>query len=253
MLHASGMNDFGFFFGNTDSYVTHPIMKRDRQLLSYSALYSRGLGFLDSSHGISIEDNPDNSRSGVEDDETESTFFLQSRSEDDILLNPHASPTFSSLPSLLKQGLDVAHIHGFVMDRMPLLRSRSNQIATNALGVMHSAVANCDLWYTGLRHDDTNEATRKIHVWRRDSILDHPLTLDYLPYLRAIAHHENIIHGTVNDMMKDDGYLGDSSRGSRRTRSRKHIRRHYLDECTGGQDKTMEDKAQLNWQICTLS
>jgi hypothetical protein len=46
-------------------------------------------------------------------------------------------------------------------------------------------------------------------------------------------------------MMKDDGYLGYSSRGGRRTRtSRKHIRRHYFDECTGGQDKTIEDKAR---------
>jgi hypothetical protein len=245
MLYSSGMNDSGFFFGSTDSYVTHPIMKRDRQLLSYSELYSRGLGFLDSSHGISIEENPDNSRSGVEDDETESSFFLQSRSEDDILLNPHASPTISSLPSLLKQGLDVARSHGFVINRMPMLQSRRSQIATKALGVGHSAIANCDLWYTGLRHDDSDEATRKVHVWRREPILDYPLSLDYLPYLRAIAHHENRINGTVNDMMKDDGNLGESLRSSRRTRtSRKQIRRHYLDECTGGQDKSIEDKAR---------
>jgi hypothetical protein len=245
MLYSSGMNDSGFFFGSTDSYVTHPIMKRDRQLLSYSELYSRGLGFLDSSHGISIEENPDNSRSGVEDDETESSFFLQSRSEDDILLNPHASPTISSLPSLLKQGLDVARSHGFVINRMPMLQSRRSQIATKALGVGHSAIANCDLWYTGLRHDDSDEATRKVHVWQREPILDYPLSLDYLPYLRAIAHHENRINGTVNDMMKDDGNLGESLRSSRRTRtSRKQIRRHYLDECTGGQDKSIEDKAR---------
>lgn len=242
MLYSSGMNDSGFFFGNTDSYVTHPIMKIDRQLLSYSALHSRGLGFLDSS---SIEENPDNSRSGVVDDETESSFFLQLRSEDDILLNPHTSPTISSLPSLLKQGLDVAHSHGFVINRMPLLRLRRSQIATKALGVGHSAVANCDLWYTGLRHDDSDEATRKVHVWRRDCILDYPLSLDYLPYLRAITHHENRINGAVNDMMKDDGNLGELSRSGRRTRtSRKQIRRHYLDECTGGQDKSIEDKAR---------
>lgn len=245
MLYSSGMNDSGFFFGNTDSYLTHPIMKRDRQLLSYSELYSRGLGFLDSSHGISIEENPDNSRSGVEVDEIESSFFLQSRSEDDILLNPHASPTISSLQSLLKQGLDVARSHGFVVNRMPMLQSRRSQIATKALGVGHSAIANCDLWYTGLRHDDSDEATRKVHVWRRESILDYPLSLDYLPYLRAIAHYENRITGTFNDMMKDNGNVGELSRSSRRTRtSRKQIHRHYLDGCTGGQDKTIEDKAQ---------
>ena len=93
--------------------------------------------------------------------------------------------------------------------------------------------------YTGLRHDDSDEAAQKI--WRRDSILDHPLSLDYLPHLRAIAHHERKIRRKVEDMMTENGV---ASRGGRRTRtSRKNIRRHYLDECAGGQDKTIEGKA----------
>jgi hypothetical protein len=95
--------------------------------------------------------------------------------------------------------------------------------------------------YTGLRHDDSDEAVQKKHVWRRDSILDHPLSLDYLPYLRAIAHHERTIRRKVEDMMTENG---DASRSGRRTRtSRKNIHRHYLDECAGGQDKTIEGKA----------
>ena len=95
--------------------------------------------------------------------------------------------------------------------------------------------------YTGLRHDDSDEAAHKKHVWRRDSILDHPLSLDYLPHLRAIAHHERRICEKVIVMMKENG---DTQMGGRRTRtSRKYIRRHYLDECAGGQDKTIERKA----------
>jgi len=147
-LYSSGMNESSFFFGNTDSYDTYPIMRSDRQLLSYSELHSRGLGFLDNS-GCSFEENPDNSKSGTEDEHTESSFLqLQTRVrlEDDILLNSQVPPSFLSLPSLLKQGLDVARSLDFIMDPMPLLRSRRNQIAANALGVMHSAVANCDLW-----------------------------------------------------------------------------------------------------------
>ncbi len=78
------------------------------------------------------------------------------------------------------------------------------------------------------------------HVWRRDSILDRPLSLDYLPHLRAIAHYERRIRGKVENMMKEEA----DTRGGRRTRtSRKNIRRHYLDECAGGQDKTIEGKA----------
>jgi hypothetical protein len=143
------MNESGFFFGNTDSYVTYPITRRDRQLLSYSELHSRGLGFLDNS-GCSFEEHSsDSSKSGMDDEETESSFLqLQTcaRLEDDSLLNPQVSQSFLSLPSLLKQGLGVTRNHGLTMDPTPLLRSRRSQIATNALGVMHSAVANCDLW-----------------------------------------------------------------------------------------------------------
>ncbi len=118
-------------------------MRRDRQLLSYSELHSRGLGFLDNS-GCSLEENSsDNSKSGVEDEETEQTC---ARLEDDSLLNAHVSSSFLSLPSLLKQGLDVTLNHGLTTDPTPLLRSRRSRIATNALGVMHSALANCDLW-----------------------------------------------------------------------------------------------------------
>lgn len=95
--------------------------------------------------------------------------------------------------------------------------------------------------YTGLRHDESDEAAQKTHVWRRDSILDHPLSLDYLPHLRAIAYHERRIREKVIDMMTENG---DTERGGRRTRtSRKHIRRHYLDEIAGGQDKTIDSKA----------
>ena len=79
------------------------------------------------------------------------------------------------------------------------------------------------------------------HVWRRDLILDRPLSLDYLPHLRAIANHERRIRGKVEDVMKENA---DTTRGGRRTRSnRTNIRRHYLDECAGGQDKTIEGKA----------
>ena len=95
--------------------------------------------------------------------------------------------------------------------------------------------------YTGLRHDDSDEAVQKKHIWLRDSILDHPLSLDYLPHLRAIAHHERRLRRKVEDVMRENG---DASRGGRRTRtSRKNVRRHYLDECAGGQDKSIEGKA----------
>ena len=123
-------------------------MRRDRQLLSYSELHSRGLGFLDN-RGCLSEDISDNSKSGMEDEETDSSFLtLRKRvsSEDDILLNPLVFPPYLSLPSLLEQSVYGARNVGLTIDPTQLLRTRSNQTANNALGVMHSAVANCDIW-----------------------------------------------------------------------------------------------------------
>eukprot|EP00579_Thalassiosira_antarctica_P012025 CAMPEP_0201922538 /NCGR_PEP_ID=MMETSP0903-20130614/10548_1 /ASSEMBLY_ACC=CAM_ASM_000552 /TAXON_ID=420261 /ORGANISM="Thalassiosira antarctica, Strain CCMP982" /LENGTH=1589 /DNA_ID=CAMNT_0048459697 /DNA_START=141 /DNA_END=4910 /DNA_ORIENTATION=+ len=240
-LYSTGANESGFFFGNSDSYVTRPTRQRDRHLLSYSGLHSRGLGFLD--NNCLSEEISDNSESGLDVEETDSSVQLRTRvrSEDDILLNPQVSSAFLLLPSLLEQGLDTARKYGFTRDQTPLLQLRKNQVATHALGIMHTLVANCDLWYVGLRHDDDNEAVQKNHVWLGDSVLDHPLSLDYLPFLREIAHHENRARRQVEDMMKENG---DVTRGGRRTRtSRKNLRRHYLDEASGGQDKKIEVKS----------
>ena len=148
-IYSSGVNESGFFFGTSDSYVTHPNRNRDRQLLSFSELHSRGLGFLDIN--ASPEENSDNSKSGLNEHEETMSSFLQLqtriRSEDDILLNSYVSPTFLSLPSLLEQGLDVARKHGFTKDLSPLLQLRRSHVATNSLGIMHSVLASCDrLW-----------------------------------------------------------------------------------------------------------
>jgi hypothetical protein len=85
----------------------------------------------------------------MEDEETDSSFLtLRKRvsSEDDILLNPLVFPPYLSLPSLLEQSVYGARNVGLTIDPTQLLRTRSNQTAINALGVMHSAVANCDIW-----------------------------------------------------------------------------------------------------------
>lgn len=93
--------------------------------------------------------------------------------------------------------------------------------------------------YHGLRHDDEDEAMQKIQVWRRDPILDQPLSLDYLPYLRGIARHENKVRSQVNELMAENE--GRPRRGkARRTRtSASALRRHYLDECSDGKDRAI--------------
>lgn len=145
-IYSSGVNESGFFFGNSDSYVTYPNRKRDRQLLSFSDLHSRGLGFLDIN--ASPEESADNSKSGLNDDEESMSSFIQLqtriRSEDDIVLNSYVSQTFLSLPSLLEQGLDVARKHGFTKDLSHLLQLRRSHVATYSLGIMHSVLASCD-------------------------------------------------------------------------------------------------------------
>ena len=78
------------------------------------------------------------------------------------------------------------------------------------------------------------------HIWLRDLVLDHPLSTDYLPHLRAIARHEHITRQQVEAMMKENG---DVTRGGRRTRtSSRHIRRSYLCEMSEGKDPSIDSK-----------
>lgn len=83
--------------------------------------------------------------------------------------------------------------------------------------------------YTGLRREVGDCVD---HVWRRDSILDQPFSLDYLPYLRAIAHHEIRVQRKFEDVM---------GKGGRTTRKRRScVRQNYLYQCSGGQDNASE-------------
>jgi len=127
-------------------------MQRDRQLLSYSELHSRGLGLLDNNNVLPEEIPSEDSKSVLNDEAEEILPFFQSLqttrvvSEDDLYLNPNVSATMSSLPSLLEQGLDVARKHGFTKDMSPLLHLRRSHLATTSLGIMHTTVANCKRW-----------------------------------------------------------------------------------------------------------
>ena len=88
--------------------------------------------------------------------------------------------------------------------------------------------------YFGLRHDADDSVD---HVWRRDSLLDLSLSLDYLPYLRAIAHHEVRVQRKFEDVMQDNGG------GTRSRRRRSNVRRNYLDECAGVQDGMLDQES----------
>ncbi len=73
-------------------------------------------------------------------------------------------------------------------------------------------------------------------------MLDHPLSLDYLPYLRAMAHHEKNVQKKFSDVMQENG--GEARSGVITRRGRSNIRRNYLDGCAGGHDmKTIEQKS----------
>lgn len=147
-LYATGANESGFFFGNSDAYTTHPVGQRDRRLLSYSELHSRGLGYLDN-FTLPSDENSDDSKSAMETEETDPSFVqlrASIQSEDEILLGSQVSPSLLSLPSVLAQGLRTAPKHGFTRNLSPLLQMRLSGISLNALGIMHLAVANGNVW-----------------------------------------------------------------------------------------------------------
>lgn len=64
-------------------------------------------------------------------------------------------------------------------------------------------------------------------------MLDHTLALDYLPYLREIAHHEVRVQRKFEDV----------TQGTKARRRRSYVRRNYLDECAGGKNSTLEEES----------
>lgn len=137
------MNESAFFFGNSDAFVTNPNRKRDRQLLCYSELHSRGLGYLDN-NACTTEENVEHSKSCFDDEGSSASFMqLQSRAqlEDDTLLRLQAPQTFIS-PSLM---LEHSRHHSWTAASTDLLQLRRIKGAADAHRAMHSFVVNCDL------------------------------------------------------------------------------------------------------------
>jgi hypothetical protein len=231
-IYQTGVNDSGFFFGNSDSYLCHPNRPRERQLLCLSEMNSRGLGRLDVELKEEIIDADSNS--GFDTTESDSLFPVmptRSDSEDDILLSANAPSAFLSLPSLLMRRRDEIPNVNFSVQTSPLLDLRRNQVWKDSMYAMYEILTNGKSWCFGLRHgactvDEIMQ--QRTMALASDSLLDSSLALDYLPYLREIAQYENKARFRVQEMMKLNGEV---DAGTRKTRSsRRNIRRHYLEE-----------------------
>jgi len=97
---------------------------------------------------------------------------------------------------------------------------------------MYEVLTNGKTWCFGLRHGEStiDEVAQQsiMSAAAGNVLLDRPLTLDYLPYLREIAQYENKARHRVQEMMKQNGE-GEPKRKTRRSR-RGNLRRHYLEE-----------------------
>lgn len=232
-IYQTGVNDSGYFFGNSDSYLCHPNRPRERQLLSLSEMNSRGLGRLDVE--LKEEAVDADSNSGFDTAESDSMFPLmpiRSDSEDDILLSANVSSAFLSLPSLLMKRRDETPNINVSVVELSLLDLRRNQVWKDAMYAMYEILTNGKSWCFGLRHGactvEEIVQQQKTMTVAGDSLLGSPLALDYLPYLREIAQYENKARFRVQEMMKLNGEV---DAGTRKTRSsRRNIRRHYLEE-----------------------
>ena len=98
----------------------------------------------------------------------------------------------------------------------------------------------CKFRYSGLRHDEEEEAVQKNHIWLMpDLVLDRPLSLDYLPYIRTISYYESMARQRIKEMTEESMEASRVGRRRTRTSNRKNgnYRRHYLDECKAGKDE----------------
>ena len=235
-LYETGVNESGFFFGASDAYVCHPNRLRERKLLSLSETNSRGVGQLD----IELKEDvvEADSNSGFDTVESDSLFPLiptRNNNEDDILLKANESVAILSLPSLLMQHCDELENFAFTRRESPLLDLKRTQIWKDSIYVMYDLLVHGKSWCFDLRHGECSaeELTQqKLMTKTGSSTLGGPLALDYLPYLREISLYENKARRRVQEMIKQNG---DTGRTTRKTRSsRRNIRRHYLEESFPG-------------------
>lgn len=231
-IYQTGVNDSGFFFGGSNSYVCHPIRPRERQLLYLSEMNSRGLGRLDNDNKEESLDQDSNS--GFDLEESNSVLSLvptRSDSEDDTLLSTSIPSSFHLLPPLLLRRRAKLSNVNFTLHESPLLELRRNQVWKESLYSMYEVLTNGKTWCFGLRHGMSTideVAQQSIMSAAGNVLLDRSLTLDYLPYLREIAQYENKARYRVQEMMKQNGEE-EPKRKTRRSR-RGNLRRHYLEE-----------------------
>ena len=71
-------------------------------------------------------------------------------------------------------------------------------------------------------------------------LIDNVLALDYLPYLRAMAFHENKVHLASQNLLRDS----ETTRKSKR-RKPSSCREHYLNEFCGKYNDFQHDLIDL--------
>eukprot|EP00970_Alexandrium_tamarense_P019428 scaffold14018_cov200-Alexandrium_tamarense.AAC.4 len=234
-LYVAGANENSFFFGNADCYMTRPIRRRERYLLSSSEAYSRGIGSLDISR---VQEAADEEAIDSNFHEDVNSFHPSIRrrvqSEDDILLSPRYPSSLMILPKLLTKRLE--HCEVLRTSDMILLQQRSNSMSVQAIDIMLTILApdNCD-WTNmcyGLRQSDwvNGELAQKSRAWIHKSLLDDQLASDYLPYLRLIARHERNARQAVEQLIAHDDENSKSKRST--LRSKMNLRRQYLEDFT---------------------
>lgn len=150
-IYSAGLNESEFFFGNSDCYVTIPQRFRERNLLSRSNLFSRGLGHLDCTSVAEDDEDP----AGDSDENSNSMFSFAGetnggrfscRSEDDLFLPSQSKTTLEHLPSLLAKNLLLAKNHGFSRALCPALTLRREQSLLNTYDIILSIIGQSSDW-----------------------------------------------------------------------------------------------------------
>jgi len=150
-IYSAGLNESEFFFGNSECYSAVPNRSRERNLLSRSHLFSRGLGHLDCASIVEDDEDP----VGDSDENSNSTFSFVGEtnsgrsscpSEDDLFLPFQPKTTLEHLPSLLAKNLLLAKDHGFSRALSPVLALRREQSLTKTYDNILSIIGQSSDW-----------------------------------------------------------------------------------------------------------
>uniref|UniRef100_A0A7S1ZDJ0 AAA+ ATPase domain-containing protein n=1 Tax=Ditylum brightwellii TaxID=49249 RepID=A0A7S1ZDJ0_9STRA len=250
-LYSSGWNDSGFFFGKSNTYMTHPHRLRDKRIFSRAEVHTRGMSRSTSDCSCPTPPTEVNAISSVMETSDMSHDAGTVPAEEDMFFPPNIPHSLTSLPRMIRSsfvGSTVPSMAQHTSSDMFLFKQSKEKQASRifqlAFPIMPEG-SKMNTFSVGIAYDkDCLDSTNYAVSSRVQSgdVFDSRFFLDYIPILRSMAATEVIAEKRYYENMKDtDDSNCSSSRRSSRRRNRGG-RKHYFEKLISGSRQELLDK-----------